>query len=212
MNRNKILSCLFAALGVCAAVLGIVLSISFLKTEPILLKRSDAAQKQVVSMMDAVCMGDYSAAGQKMYGMPAFGPNREATDDIGVLFWDAFSDSVSYELVGDCHAQSHYIAQKVRITHLDFASLTEHLRPRFQALLEQRIAEAEDVSEIYDENNNYREDVVMELLHQAAEECLQEEGKLVTVEVSVKLIYDQGQWWIVPDEELMEAITGGILN
>ena len=208
MNKKKALVIIFALLGVITAITGIVLSACFVHANPIMLKRSDAAQNQVVAMLDAVCAGDYSAAGQKMYGTPSF----EAPDVIGVMLWDAFSDSLSYELVGECYPEEHYVAQKVRITCLDFSSVTEQLRPRFQQLLQQRIDQAQTVSEIYDENNNYREDVVMELLQQAAEECLIEMAQTVTVEVSVKLVYEQGQWWIVPEEELLRVITGGILN
>ena len=212
MNKKKVLTVVFALLGVCTAVAGIVLSACFLNADPIMLKRSDEVREQVSEMLDDVCCGDYTAAGQKMYGTPSFGPSRQASDEIGILMWDAFAESISYELVGECYPQDQYVAQNVRITCLDFASVTEELRPHFQQLLEQRIAQAETVSEIYDENNNYREDIVMELLQQAAQECLQEKGKLVTVEVAVKLVYERGQWWIVPEEELLATITGGILN
>ena len=64
----------------------------------------------------------------------------------------------------------------------------------------------------YDENNNYREDMVMELLFQAAEACLQEDAEMVTVEIVVKLTHEQGQWWVLPEKELLEAISGGILK
>jgi hypothetical protein len=68
------------------------------------------------------------------------------------------------------------------------------------------------VTELYDEHNNYRKEMVMELLLQAAEECLREDACSVTVEVTVKLTYDQGQWWVIPEAELMRTITGGILK
>lgn len=212
MNKNKILKMLLAFLGIFAAVAGIALSLCFRNAKPILLKRSEEAQARVTGMMDAVCAGDYTAAGQQMYGTPSFGPDRAAAEDVSVLYWDAFSKSMRYELVGECYAEEDYIAQKVRITCLDFDSITENLRTRFQTLLEQRLANAQDPSEIYDENNNYREDVAMELLYQAAEECLREDADMVTVEIVVKLTYEQGQWWVLPEKELLEAITGGILK
>lgn len=212
MNKNKILKTILAFLGIFAALTGIALSLCFQNSQPILLKRSEGVQTRVIGMMDAVCAGDYTAAGQQMYGTPSFGPDREAAEDVSALYWEAFSQSMTYELVGECYAQENYIAQKVRITCLDFDSVTENLRERFMTLLEKKIAEAQDTSEIYDENNNYREDMVMELLFQAAEACLQEDAEMVTVEIVVKLTHEQGQWWVLPEKELLEAISGGILK
>lgn len=211
MKKNIVLKVLLLLLGISTAVAGIGLSFHFQNAKPILLKRSPGIQERVVTMMDAVCAGDYTTAGQQMYGTPSFGPNRDAAEEVSKLYWAAFSESMSYELTGDCYAEGDRVAQKVRITCLDFDSLTENLRSRFQVLLEQRVANAQDVSELYDDNNNYREDMVMELLLQAAEECLREDTKMVTVEVTVRLTYDQDQWWIIPQEELLKAITGGIL-
>lgn len=212
MNKNKILKMLLAFLGIFAAVAGIALGLCFRNAKPILLKRSEGVQARVTAMMDAVCAGDYTAAGQQMYGTPSFGPERDAAEDVSALYWNAFSESMTYELIGECYAEENYIAQQVRITCLDFDSMTENLRTRFQALLEQRIANAQHTAEIYDENNNYREDMVMELLYQAAEECLREDADMVTVEIVVKLTYEQGQWWVLPEKELLKAITGGILK
>jgi len=209
---NKILKILLAFLGVFTAVTGICLSLCFQNSQPILLKHSAGIQTRVTGMMDAVCAGDYTGAGQQMYGTPSFGPDREAAEAVSVLYWDAFSESITYELVGECYAEGNYLIQKIRITCLDFDSITENLRTRFQTLLEQQVANAWDTSEVYDENNNFREDMVMALLYQAAEECLREDAAMVTMEVAVKLTYEQGQWWILPEKELLEAITGGVLK
>ena len=211
MKKNIVLKVLLLLLGISTAVVGIGLSFHFQNAKPILLKRSPGIQERVVTMMDAVCAGDYTTAGQQMYGTPSFGPNRDAAEEVSKLYWAAFSESMSYELIGDCYAEGDRVAQKVRITCLDFDSLTENLRTRFQTRLEQRVTNAQDVSELYDDKNNYREDMVMELLLQAAEECLREDTKMVTVEVTIRLTYDQDQWWIIPQEELLKAITGGIL-
>jgi hypothetical protein len=90
-------------------------------------------------------------------------------------------------------------------------SITETLRSRSQAMLAQRVAEAEDTSEVYNEKNEYREDVVMEILFAAAEDALAEDARTVTVPLTVNLKYRDGQWWIVADTALLDAISGGIL-
>ena len=81
----------------------------------------------------------------------------------------------------------------------------------FQPELEQRVLDAVDVSEIYDENNEYREDFVMSVLKDAVADALEEDAKKMTVELTVNLSYQNGKWWVVADEALLDAISGGIL-
>jgi predicted Zn-dependent protease with MMP-like domain len=104
------------------------------------------------------------------------------------------------------------VAQDLRITCLEIGSVTASLRERSQSKLEQRLAEAENISDVYDEQHNYREDVVMAVLYEAAQDALAEDAKTVTYELTVNLVHDEGHWWIIPDDELLKAISGGILK
>ena len=146
-----------------------------------------------------------------MLGKPSLGVDREAADRVGVLIWDAFGDSVSYELVGECYTTADGLAQDLTVTTLDIKSVTAQLRSRSQALLEQRVAEAEDTADIYDEKNEYREDFVMDVLYDAAVQALEEDAVEKTVELTIKLSYSDGSWWVIADENLLSAISGGIL-
>jgi hypothetical protein len=162
-------------------------------------------------LMNSICDGNYAEASQSIYGTPDLGVDREASDEVGILIWDAFESSISYELVGECYTTEQGLAQKVSITCLDVTSITDHLRDRSQALLEQRVSEAANVNEIYDENNEYREDFVMNVLYDATVAVLEENAKKQTCEVTVNLSYQDGNWWVVADEALLDAISGGIL-
>lgn len=209
---TRILSALFGVFGIAIAAAAVYVSFYSIHAAPVLVKQPDAAEIQVVRMLDSVCDGDFDAAGNMMQGTPNLGVDRPASDEVGVLIWDAFLESLSYEVAGDCYATDSGVAQDIRFTCLDVQSVTATLRERSQNLLEQRVAEAEDISEVYDENNNYREDVVMDVLYDAAQAALEEDAQTQTVEVTVNLVYDQGQWWIVPDDALLKAISGGILS
>ena len=43
-------------------------------------------------------------------------------------------------------------------------------------------------------------------------QTLELDAKMITVEVTVNLVYDDGQWWIMPDKALLEAISCGVLG
>lgn len=208
---KKFLAVIFALVGICTAAAAVWLSTQFLDTKPILLTPPDAARSEVVALMDAVCDGDYAAASQSIYGTPNLGVDRDAGSEVGILIWDAFSSSMSYELQGDCYTTAQGLAQDVKITCLDITSVTANLKERSRVLLEECVAEAVDVSEIYDENNEYREELVMDVLYEAVEDALVEDARSMHMEVTVNLIYQDGKWWALADEALLNAISGGIL-
>jgi len=208
---KNLLSVLLAAIGLGAAAAAIFLCMNYVDAKPILLSPPDVARSKVIMLMNAVSEGDYEEASQAIYGTPNLGVDREAGDEVGVMIWDAFEGSLTFELLGDCYTTEQGLAQKVSVTCLDVTSVTANLKEHSQALLEERMAAAADVSEIYDENNEYREDFVMEVLHDAVKDALEEDARDMTVELTVNLSYQDGKWWVVADEALFNAISGGIL-
>lgn len=208
---RSLLSVLFALLGCAAVAVVVYVCVKLPSQPPMLLTQPEAAKNTVTAMMDSVCQGDYREASGYILGNPDFGVDREPEDELGALFWDALLESMEYELVGECYTTETGLAQDVTFTCLDLNSVTTVLRQRSQALLEQRVQEAEDTGEIYDEENNYREDVVLEVLLDAARMSIEEDGKSVTVELTVNLKYRDGRWWVVADKALLDAISGSVL-
>lgn len=211
MKITKILSTAFAAVGACAAAAAVCLSLSSMNAEPVLLTSPNLAKSQAAALMNAVCDGDYETASEFIWGNPSLGVDRDASDEVGVLIWDAFTDSISYEMVGECYATDEGLAQNIELTSLDIESVTSVLRDRSQAMLEYRVENAEDTSEIYDENNEYSEAFVMEVLYDAAVQALEEDAVHKTVTLTLNLTYQDGRWWVMADNQLLDAISGGIL-
>ncbi len=207
-----IAAAVFALLGLGAALGGVWLALTNTDTMPVLVGSMETARDQVGELLELVSQGEYEAAGQRMLGTPSLGADRKPTDEAGAVLWDAFVDSFSYELVGECYASESGVVQDVRITCLELSSVTGVLRQRTQDALNQRLEEAEDVSEIYDEDNNFREDVVMAALVDATRQAIELDGTSKTIALSVKLISDGEQWLVVPQDDLLSAISGGILG
>lgn len=208
---KKILSLIFVIVGIAAAVFAVNLSLDNKDADPVLLVPPEEAKLQVVGLMDAVCAGDFDKATTYLQGQPELGVDREASDPVGVLIWEALCDSMDYELVGECYATEEGLAQNLTVSYMDVTSVTATLKQRSEALLEQRVAEAEDPYDVYDENLQYREDVVMDVLYDAAEAALAEDATTATVELTVNMVYQNETWWIIADRNLLDAISGGIL-
>ena len=211
MVLKKILGVALVLVGLMVAAGGVFLSFQSLDAEPVLVSEPVEAVDHVVALMDAVVSCDYEKASGLIYGNPALGLDREPEDQVGTLLWDAFAKSQSYELKGGCTANDSGLAQQVVFTYLDIDSVTANLADRSDALLKARIEAAEDTDEIYDANNEYREDVVMDVLEKAVKTALKRDAKNISVELTLNLIYRDGQWWIVADHALLNAISGGIL-
>jgi len=209
MKISKVFSMFFALLAVVIAVAAIVISFKALDSEPVLMEASEEALETVDVLMNAVAEGNYNQAGATMYGMPDLGVH-EAADEVGQLVWDAFVDSISYELVGDFHATDSGLAHNVKISSLDMKAIAAKLGVYAEDLLTQRVEAAEDMDQVYDENNEYREDFVMQVLLDAAAKALEQDAVYNEQEITLNLVYKQGQWWIMPEQPLLSAISGGI--
>ena len=212
MKISKIIAALFGVAGVCAAALCVHLAFENKSASPVLVEQPESAREQVETMMEAVSRNDYVAASAVIQGNPVFGADRAPADAVSGLIWDAFVESVSYELVGELYATDSGVAQNIVVTTLDMESVTANLKERSEKLLEQRVADAEDPDEVYDENNDYREDFVMQVLYDAAVQALEEDARTVEHEVTINMIYENGAWWIVPDSALLSAVSGGVLK
>ena len=200
-----------ALTGIAATAGAIYIAAEYHDANPILLKKDEAAIQQLTDMLDSICDGDFSAASQYMLGNPSLGAEKAPEDALALLLWDTWKNSMSYELNGDCHTSQAGLAQDVTFSYIDINSITGHLREDAEQLMEQRIAEAEDVSEIYDENNEYRQDFVTELLCEAAETVIKKYSTTTSISITINMTYQDSQWWVLAEEPLLHAISGGIL-
>ena len=208
MKRRILAPLFFGLLAVLFAASAVYLAVQYRNADPVLLAAPEAAVQRAEDVMDALCDGDFLRAQTMLYGNPDLGVDREPADPVGAVLWDAYVDSLTYELVGPCYAADTGLVQQVKITGLELSSATEYLGPRARALLNEALEQAEDVSEIYDENNEYREDLVAEVMAEAARQALEADVRYSYRIVTLQLVYDDGQWWVAADEGLLGAISG----
>ena len=209
MKRFKIFSAIFGAVGLALAILTVILSLNVLNAKPVLVSVPQDAVHTADALVAALSAGEFREAEKVLYGQPDLGMDREAADDVGQLIWDAFVESISCEFSGDFYVTDSGLARDMTLTALDFSSVTQPLKERSQLLLEKRVQSAENMSDVYDENNNYREDVVMDILYEATTRSLAEDAKVITRDVTLNLVYYRDQWWVKPDQSLIAAISGG---
>lgn len=207
MKMSKFFAGVFGVLGVLLMTGTVMLCLMSRNAQPRMLESPEAASAQAQRMMDALCAGDYDTAGSCMYGQPDLGAG-EPEDEVSRLLWDAFTDSLSYEFTGVCSVTDAGLTRKAAVTALDVTKVTQSVPQRARALLEQQAEAAASPAEIYDEHNAYREELVNQALLEAARQALDESAETVTRDVSLNLIYRDGAWWVVPDQALLQIISG----
>ena len=210
MRKIQNLSLLFAVIGICLLAVATLFCVAFLNAPPIMLSVPDAALECSETLMESLRLGDYDAASACISGQPNLGLDREPEEEAGKLLWKAFADSFQYAFTGECYATSTGVAQTVMITTLDLNKVGTRLPQQIDDLLEEKIAHSSSMSEIYDAEGNFRQDLIQELLPQGLSEILEEDAATVTRGVSLNLVYENNRWWVSCDQALLQAISGGV--
>lgn len=152
--------------------------------------------------------GDLTTAAQLIYGQPNLGTEGTSADPETDRVWNAFLESISFEFSGKCYAAESGFARDASIAVLDIASVTQKLPERTQSLMNQKIASAGALEEVYDDAGHFREELVEQIMQEALQQALTQDAQTVIREVTVKLVNRDGAWWVVPDQALLQAISG----
>lgn len=210
MKIAKWFSVVFAVLGTVLLVASVGLCLLSLNAPVRMTETPAGAEGCTETLRGAINAGGIASVGNVLYGQPDLGVERLPDTEEGMRIWEAFVQSLSCEFRGACYATDTGIARDAVITALDIPSVTEKLSTWTYALLTARVENATDMGELYDETNNFREDLVAQVLNQALEQALAEDAKILTREVTMNLICRDGQWWVVPDQALLSVLAGGV--
>lgn len=178
---------------------------------PSFISAGNAPEEAVTRFFDAVCSRDYEKMTEYLCGNPSLGLEEEPDSELGRIVRDAFLESCSYELTGEAEVDGIGVKQPVTFTSLDIKALTSRLKERAEALVEESTASGRDQDEIYDSSGEYKEDFVMGVLSQAARDLIAEGDCVSAVPLVVSLAYEEGEWRVVADPQLLNALSGGTL-
>lgn len=210
MKISKFFAVLFGLLGTAIGVVTVLLCLQSLDRKPMIVQTPDNAVAQLERMMNAVCENDYAGASALIYGTPDLGADPESCDPVSAVIWEAFVGSLEYSLVGDLQATDKGVSQQIHLRYMDVISLTDALQERSRTLLEKRIEEADRMEDIYDENNDFRQDFVDAVVAEAAAAAVKQDAKYLEKDLTVSLAYTNGQWWVLADEALIQVLSGGM--
>lgn len=209
MNVSKFFSAFFAFLSVLIILATLILTFSSLDAPVRLIGSAAEAENCTKACMDAIARGDYDTAGSMMLGTPALQSEVEPENALSALLWDAYRSSITYEFAGECSATDSGLTRTVTITALDIPGVMQVLKERSESLLKQQASET-DTDAVLDENDQYREEFAMDVLCDGATAILEEGSHTTSWEITLNLVHQDGQWWILPEQALMDILAGGM--
>ena len=208
MTIRKFISGVFAVLGTVLLVFSVGLCLLSLDARVRMKAVPDGAKLCAEAFYDAVNRGDLAAASGLIYGQPDLGVEAQPSTQQGEMVWNAYKESLTCEFSGDYFATQTGLSRKAEITALDISALMGNLAAYAGNSMSAKVSAAENPEELYDENNNYRETLVEQVLLEAMRQALSHDAATVAREVTIRLTYRDGSWWIMPDQELLQTLSG----
>lgn len=184
MGASKFFSGLFGAVGGVLMAAGVVLAFWFQGSQPQVPRQAAKAASQ---WMDALPQGDLEAASGMMYGQGPLLSGSESADPLQAMLDDAYRKNLSCTAQALCQTAQDGVWQEAVITTLDLDAVWDQIE-----------AQAGTHSDCPAEQR----------LFQAAQEVLSGSCPTVSNPVTVRLVYRDGRWWVVPDRALEKALAG----
>lgn len=169
-----------------------------------------APRRAVVSFFDSLCSGNFAAADQYICDYSGLGLNGSPQSAFEQKVFQVLQKSYSYELVGDIRLSDKtdgYI-QTVRFTHIDIDALSSKINGVAQSNLVS-MTENLSKSEIYGDDDEYRPEIVENVLEAALEQIIADAERLyVTETLEIELRNTSSKWRIVVSDKLADSILG----
>ncbi len=209
MTKKNVYIGLFALLGFLFLASAALLSVTSRKASVRLFYPSDEATVLTQTFMESVSTGDLESAASLFLGQPQLDADDQHSSPLSAVLWEAFTDSISYEFQGGLSVSGSGCSREVCVTALDIPAVMALLREQAPALLNQAAA-ASQREQIVDEAGSYREDFVMDVLCKGAETILKGQTPVVSRTYSLELVSQDGRWWILPQKDLTDLLSGSI--
>ena len=191
MKRFLIYSSALLSIVLISAV---VIFSSTMKSPPLLIRGiTKEVDAQTTLFMDAVCAGDYSTAESMLEGDLQFTLEREHSNALYRTLWNAYINTMSYEFLDSCYADSYGLYRDVTVTVLDIPTLMGQLQSRSSFLL----AKNED-------------EHIMDILAENAKQLIAENTYTATRTFTLQIISRSGQWLILPTSQLIDVMQGSM--
>ncbi len=167
-------------------------------------------RETVQRFLDALSDRDYEQAYACLDGVETLGLEYVPQRESGQALRRAMQQQFSAELYGECTVDGERAYQQLNCRYFDVGKLNREAKTEAMLIIS-RYVSTHPVGDLYNEAGNYRPELLLEAWDQAALELLKTpENYRSTGGVQLELRWHDGAWHIVPNEKLLQLLTGGL--
>lgn len=211
MKSNRFLSILSLALAVPTAIAAVYMGFTAQYRPAKLLWSEPGAKATASALVETLSTGDFARGGSYLRGNPQLILPEEHMDAASVL-WEYYREHLTAELTGEPYLSSQGYCQDAVFSVPDLDGLSRRMKEIAPELVTQRIMQARELSEIYNEDYSFREDLISEILMASARSAIEEGADAKRCPVQLRLIYADDRWQVLPDQALMDILAGKMEN
>lgn len=205
---RKMSSIVLSIMGFLSIIAGIIAVFWGLQAEPVILREPEKARQCAEEFLQAVNDGSLAEAADYLPDPSALGEVPEDADPIAGLVWDTYRTQLDAELVSGLYTTADGLCMDMELTALDVDDVVEKIGTLAVERMQERVAAASDMSELYGDDGQYRPELVDDVLQQAALETLMCDLPTVTTSITLHLTQSGEAWKVIPDRALINALSG----
>lgn len=204
MKLSKIVSALFAFLGMVLVAGGIFLSFANRNAGAPGRAVPQEAKDCATAFLTALNDRDLEGAQTYLYGNPDLGLSQATIDPQTAKVWEAFRSSFVVSDIAPFQVSQSEIRLDFTLTTMELKALVN-----LPSLARNILDGKEDQDSLYDENGTLKPQEKTAIMEEALERTLAEAGS-VNRTCTISLVEAEGQWWVLPNENLLSALSGGM--
>lgn len=209
MARPRRSAPVFLAAALLAAAFSLWLCLRAPDWETRLLPEAKDPTVVAAVFFNSLCLGDDERAAACLPQGSQLGLDAPPADETLRRVYAAFRESWRWTAQGECVRTGGRAVLPVAFTCLSPEALAEGLDRDVLAVLEGMVEAAGRREDIYGPDDRYREEVVLAAVDSALSARLETpEAYLDTVYLDLCLRYEDGRWYVEPDEALWQALSG----
>ena len=133
----------------------------------------------------------------------------ENPDETEELIFSSLRESYSYSVTDPGSSEDTHTSVSASINYLDMEKSVPELKEYVNSRLAE-LVENSRRSDVYDENDEYRQDVLNDVYAEAVKKVLEDPEKYYSdSDITLDLDYSNGEWRVAPNPALKLALSGG---
>lgn len=209
MKGNRIFAVISLVIGLLLGSFTFCMAQAAPEIGPEILELDPEAGETARAFLNAAAGENLALAGEKLLGKPQLTVPEQDDQDPAWLLWNYYYANLTARAEGEVYA-AQGLRQDAVFTVPDLNRVTERMGVLAPEILTEFVESAEDVSQVYDETGGYRQELTDRVLLEAARRAMAEPAAVKELRLSLGLSYEDGQWYVRPDQALLDILAGAL--